>query len=68
MPRPHCRGATGSRLWSAVVDTARARPEDLDELPLDRLRDLELEAGSGPGQPAYVASASGVARRGRNVY
>lgn len=50
------------------METARARPEDLDELPLDRLRDLDLEAGSGPGQPPYVASASGVARRGRNVY
>lgn len=50
------------------METARARPEDLDELPLDRLRDLDLEEGSGPGQPAHVASASGVARRGRNVY
>ena len=50
------------------MDTARARPEDLEELPLDRLRDLDLEEGSAPGQPAHVASASGVARRGRNVY
>ena len=46
----------------------RASPEDLDELPLDRLRDLDLESGSAPGLPPYVASASGVARRGRHVY
>ena len=50
------------------MDSTRATPEDLDELPLDHLRDLDLEEASGPGLPAHVASASGVARRGRNVY
>jgi hypothetical protein len=50
------------------MDAASARPEDLEELPLDRLRDLDLEEGSSPDAPAHVASASGVARRGRNVY
>lgn len=52
----------------SAMDTTSARPEDLDELPLDHLRDLDLEAGSAPGLPSHVASASGVARRGRNVY
>ncbi len=52
----------------APVDSHRAEPEDLDELPLDRLRDLDLEEASGPDLPPHVASASGVARRGRNVY
>ena len=50
------------------MDSTSAQPEDLDELPLDHLRDLELEEASGPDLPAHVASASGVARRGRNVY
>lgn len=50
------------------MDTARSEPEDLDELPLDHLRDLELDPGEVEGAPAHVASASGVARRGRNVY
>jgi len=46
----------------------RAEPEDLDELPLDRLRDLDLDVDPSSGLPPYVASASGIARRGRNVY
>ena len=46
----------------------KAQPEDLDELPLDRLRNLDLEEAVADGEPAHVASASGVARRGRNVY
>ena len=50
------------------MDSHRATPEDLDELPLDHLRDLTLEEASGPDLPPHVASASGVARRGRNVY
>lgn len=50
------------------MDSTQVTPEDLDELPLDHLRNLELEEASGPGLPAHVASASGVARRGRNVY
>ena len=52
----------------AKVDVSTARPEDLEELPLDHLRDLELSEASDPSLPAHVASASGVARRGRNVY
>lgn len=50
------------------MDSAQAEPEDLDELPLDHLRDLTLEEGSAPELPPHLASASGVARRGRNVY
>ena len=50
------------------MDNLRAEPEDLDELPLDELRELDLEEASHPDLPAHVASASGVARRGRNVY
>lgn len=50
------------------MDQTSAKPEDLDELPLDHLRDLVLEEASGPDLPPHVASASGVARRGRNVY
>lgn len=46
----------------------RVEPEDLDELPLDRLRDLDLDLDPGGVLPPHVASASGVARRGRNVY
>nr|MBA2523752.1 hypothetical protein [Solirubrobacterales bacterium] len=48
------------------VDSKQAEPEELDELPLDHLRDLDLE--STDDEPPRVASASGVARRGRNVY
>lgn len=50
------------------MDSHRAEPEDLDELPLDHLRDLTLEEPAAEAQPAHVASASGVARRGRSVY
>lgn len=50
------------------MDSHNAEPEDLDELPLDHLRDLTLEQASGDDMPPHVASASGVARRGRNVY
>lgn len=49
------------------MERTSAEPENLDELPLDRIRDLDLEA-VGDGSPPYVASASGVARRGRHVY
>jgi len=48
--------------------STQAEPEELDELPLDHLRDLDLEDASGPDLPPHVASASGIARRGRNVY
>lgn len=50
------------------VERFRAEPEDLRELPLDQLRELDLEEASRKGLPRHVASASGVARRGRNVY
>lgn len=50
------------------MDSTQTEPEDLDELRLDHLRDLDLEEGPEPDLPAYVASASGVARRGRNIY
>lgn len=50
------------------MDSHHAEPEDLDELPLDRLRDLDLEEASDPSLPPHLASASGVARRGRHVY
>ena len=50
------------------MDVHRAEPEDLDELPLDHLRDLTLEEAAQPDLPAHMASASGVARRGRRVY
>lgn len=50
------------------MDSTQTEPEDLDELPLDHLRDLDLEEAPGPELPAHVASASGVARRGRNIY
>jgi hypothetical protein len=50
------------------MDVHRTEPEDLDELPLDNLRELTLEEPATPGLPKHVASASGVARRGRNVY
>lgn len=53
------------------MDLTQAEPEDLDELPLDHLRELDLSQSpetSGEDLPPHVASASGVARRGRNVY
>jgi hypothetical protein len=50
------------------VDSHSVEPEDLPELGLDHLRDLDLAEASAEGLPKHVASASGVARRGRNVY
>lgn len=52
----------------ARVDSTRAEPEDLEELKLDRLRDLDLAEPPVPEMPKHLASASGVARRGRYVY
>jgi hypothetical protein len=52
----------------SAPEVRRARPEELPELQLDRLRSLDLEQASLPGLPRHVASASGVARRGRYVY
>lgn len=48
--------------------THRAEPEPLPELPLDQLRMLDLREASLEGLPKHMASASGVARRGRHVY
>ena len=67
----HCRASAcrpGVAGYVRCDGPPRAEPEDLDELPLDQLRDLDLEEASDPDLPAHVASASGVARRGRNVY
>ena len=49
------------------MEATRAEPEDLDELLLDPLRELDL-ADPQPGAPPHVASASGVAKRGRHIY
>ena len=50
------------------MDTTNAEPEGLEELHLDRLRGLDLAEPPHPDLPAHVASASGVAKRGRHVY
>jgi hypothetical protein len=50
------------------MDAQRATHEDLPPLKLSALRELDLEKPSGPGRPAHVSSASGVARRGDFVY
>ena len=50
------------------MDEQRAEQEDLPPLELSELRSLELDEPSTPGRPAYVSSASGVARRGDYVY
>jgi hypothetical protein len=49
----------------AEVDVPR---EQLPPLELRRLRDLELSEPPGEGQPAHIASASGIAKRGDFVY
>lgn len=49
------------------MEARRAEPEDLDELLLDPLRELDL-ADTPSGAPPHVASASGVAKRGRHIY
>ena len=50
------------------MDRRVARPEDLRPLELRRLRELDLEAPSGPGRGAYVSAASGVVQRADFVY
>jgi len=42
--------------------------EGLPPLELRRLRDLDLAEPPGAGQPAHIASASGIAKRGNFVY
>ena len=42
--------------------------EELPPLDLRRLRDLDLSEPPGQGQPAHIASASGIAKRGDFVY
>ena len=42
--------------------------EQLPPLELRRLRDLDLSEPDGEGQPAHIASASGIAKRGDFVY
>lgn len=51
-----------------TMDREHARPEDLPPLELRKLRDLDVEAPSGPGRPAHLSAASGVVRRGGFVY
>lgn len=50
------------------MDRRQASPEELPELVLDELRMLDLEEASHQSMPAHMASASGIARRGRWVY
>jgi hypothetical protein len=50
------------------MDAQRAKQEDLPPLELSALRELDLVEPSGPQRPAFVSSASGVARRGDFVY
>jgi hypothetical protein len=45
-----------------------APQEELPPLELRRLRDLDLREPPDEGQPAHIASASGIARRGAFVY
>ena len=42
--------------------------EQLPPLELRRLRDLDLSDPPDQGQPAHIASASGIAKRGDFVY
>jgi hypothetical protein len=46
----------------------RAPSEELPPLDLRRLRDLDLREPPDEGQPAHIAAASGIARRGDFVY
>ncbi|HLM31784.1 MAG TPA: hypothetical protein VK326_09010 [Solirubrobacterales bacterium] len=50
------------------MSDVRAPREELPPLELRRLRDLELDEAPEEGQPAHIASASGIAKRGDFVY
>jgi hypothetical protein len=50
------------------MERREARPEDLPPLELRRLRELELDAPSGPGRAPHLSAASGVVQRGDFVY
>ncbi|MBA3263986.1 MAG: hypothetical protein H0T69_16260 [Thermoleophilaceae bacterium] len=50
------------------MDRRVARPEDLPPLELRRLRELDLDAPSGPGRAAHISAASGVVQRADFVY
>jgi hypothetical protein len=50
------------------MERREARPEDLPPLDLRRLRELDLDAPSGPGRTPHVSAASGVVQRGDFVY
>jgi hypothetical protein len=50
------------------MEDRNATPEDLPPLELTKLRELELCDAPGPDQPAHLAAASGVVRRGDYVY
>ena len=51
-----------------ATESYSADPERLPDLELRKLRDLDLAKGSDPDRPAYMASASGVVRRGDFTY
>jgi hypothetical protein len=53
---------------TSCMDRFSTAPEELPELQLSELRELDLAEPSRPGLPRHVASASGIARRGRYVY
>src|SRR5688572_29005552 len=50
------------------MDRHSAEPEDLPPLPLRRVRDLDLEKGSGEGRSPHLSAASGIVRRGSFAY
>jgi hypothetical protein len=60
-----CTARSGYLVFMAEV---RAPSEELPPLDLRRLRDLDLREPPDEGQPAHIAAASGIARRGDFVY
>ena len=70
----HQDGAAARRLgipfsgYLALMTEVEAPHEQLPPLELRRLRDLDLNEAPDKGQPAHIASASGVAKRGDFVY
>lgn len=54
--------------YLAFMTEVEAPHEQLPPLELRRLRDLDLSEPPDEGQPAHIASASGIAKRGDFVY
>ena len=50
------------------MNDVRASREELPPLELRHLRDLDLAESPGKGQPAHIASASGISKRGNFIY